>query len=177
MSASARLSVVVGDITGLDVDAIVNAANAALKVGGGVDGAIHRAAGPELERACSVIGGCPTGEARTTPGFKLKARWVIHAVGPRWIDGEHGEERALAAAYRSAFTEATRVAARTVALPAISTGIYGFPVERATGIAIRTAAWALALAPVPERVVFCCFSPEIAAVYQRALAELGTGAV
>ena len=174
MTAAERLSVVVGDITTLDVDAIVNAANAALKVGGGVDGAIHRAAGPELERACAAIGGCPTGEARATPGFKLKARWVIHAVGPRWIDGNHGEDTALAGAYRSAFAEATRVGAKTVALPAISTGIYGFPLERATGIAIRSAAWALALAALPERAIFCCFSAEAAMVYQRTLAGLGT---
>jgi O-acetyl-ADP-ribose deacetylase (regulator of RNase III) len=174
MTASERLSVVVGDITTLEVDAIVNAANAALKVGGGVDGAIHRAAGPELERACAAIGGCPTGEARTTPGFKLKAKWVIHAVGPRWIDGNHGEDTALAGAYRSALAEAARAGAKTVALPAISTGIYGFPLERATGIAIRSTAWALALNALPERAIFCCFSPEIAAVYQRALAGLGT---
>ena len=175
--STARLSIVVGDITALDVDAIVNAANSALAGGGGVDGAIHRAAGPELARACAAIGGCPTGEARTTPGFRLRASWVIHAVGPRWRDGKHGEDAALAGAYRYALAEATRVGAHTIALPAISTGIYGFPLERATGIAIRTTAGALAAAPLPERAIFCCFSPEVAAVYERTLAEAGVDAL
>src|SRR5580698_7071625 len=115
------IEVIVADITTLEVDAIVNAANAALAGGGGVDGAIHRAAGPELLDACAQIGGCPTGEARTTPGFNLRAKWVIHAVGPRWRDGNHGEDDALAGAYRYALAEATRVGARSVALPAIST--------------------------------------------------------
>jgi len=176
MTAPPRLSIVVGDITTLDVDAIVNAANSSLAGGGGVDGAIHRAAGPELLHACEKIGGCPTGQARTTPGFRLRARWVIHAVGPRWHDGKHGEDEALASAYRSAIAEATRVGARTIALPAISTGIYGYPLERATGIAIRTATWALALAALPERAIFCCFSPELAAIYERTLAGTGVNA-
>lgn len=170
-----RMSVIVADITTLDVDAIVNAANAALQRGGGVDGAIHRAAGPELQRACDAFGGCPTGEARTTPGFRLKARWVIHAVGPRWRDGRHGEDDALANAYRNALGEATRLEAAAVAFPAISTGIYGFPLHRATAIAVRTIAGGLAAARLPERVIFCCFSDEIAAVYQQVLVSATIG--
>jgi O-acetyl-ADP-ribose deacetylase (regulator of RNase III) len=164
-----RMRVVVGDITTLAVDAIVNAANSALQRGGGVDGAIHRAAGPELQAACNALGGCPTGEARTTSGFKLPARWVIHAVGPRWRDGRHDEDALLAGAYRSALREATRLGARSVAFPAISTGIYGFPLERATEVAVRTTADHLAREVLPAAVIFCCFAPDVAAVYERAL--------
>src|ERR1700687_2471767 len=150
MTVRERLEVVVADITTLEVDAIVKPANAGLKAGGGVDGAIHRAAGPELQRACDEIGGCPTGEARTTPGFRLPAKWVIHAVGPRWHDGRHGEEDSLASAYRHALREAARVAAQRVALPAISTGVYGFPLERATAIAVRETALFLAGSALPQ---------------------------
>jgi O-acetyl-ADP-ribose deacetylase (regulator of RNase III) len=168
-----RLAVVVGDITTLEVDAVVNAANSALAGGGGVDGAIHRAAGPELLAACAKLGGCPTGEARTTPGFRLRAAWVIHAVGPRWRGGSHGEDDALASAYRAALREAARVGARSVAIPAISTGIYGFPLERATALAVRTTMAHLGASPLPERAIFCCFSSDVAAAYHAALAEPG----
>lgn len=127
-----------GDITTLGVDAIVNAANSSLLGGGGVDGAIHRAAGRELLAACRELGGCPTGEARTTPGFRLPARWVIHTVGPVWRGGGGGEDDLLASCYRSSLREADSVGARTVAFPAISTGVYGFPRDRAAGIAVTT---------------------------------------
>ncbi len=126
------------DITTLDVDAIVNAANERLAQGGGVCGAIHRAAGPELAAACEQAGGCPTGEARTTPGFALPARWVVHAVGPVWRGGRSGEPELLAACYRNALAAADAVGARSVAFPAISTGIYGYPPDDAAEVAVRT---------------------------------------
>ena len=169
MSVRGRLEIVVADITTLDVDAIVNAANAGLKAGGGVDGALHRAAGPQLQAACDRIGGCPTGEARTTAGFKLRAKWVIHAVGPRWQGGRHGEDVLLASAYRHALQEAARIVAHRVALPAISTGIYGFPLERATAIAVHETALFMAGSAIPQRAIFCCFSDEIAKAYDTAL--------
>lgn len=133
-----RLEAVLGDITHETVDAIVNAANSSLLGGGGVDGAIHRAAGPELLRACRRIGGCAEGGAEITPGFDLPARWVIHAVGPRWRGGGAGEPEALAACYRNALARADEVGAATVAFPAISTGIFGYPLDAATDIAVRT---------------------------------------
>ena len=157
------------DITTLDVDAIVNAANAQLRPGGGVDGAIHRAAGPELARACAAIGGCPTGEVRSTPGFRLKARHVIHAVGPVWHGGGQDEAGLLAACYANAIDELSRLGGRTIAFPAISTGIYGFPPEQAAPIAVQTARHAAARAGGIERVVFACFSQGAADLHRRAL--------
>jgi O-acetyl-ADP-ribose deacetylase len=133
-----RIETAVGDITTEHVDAIVNAANTALVRGGGVDAAIHRAAGPELQEACRALGGCETGDAKATPGFRLPARWVIHAVGPRYVDGTHGEAELLASCYRRALEVADELGARSVAFPAISTGIYGYPREEAATIAVDT---------------------------------------
>jgi O-acetyl-ADP-ribose deacetylase (regulator of RNase III) len=167
-----RIEVVEGDITALDVEAIVNAANERLAPGGGVCGAIHRAAGPELARACAAIGHCATGDAVVTPGFGLRARWVIHAVGPVWHGGGAGEDALLASAYRRSLELAAREGIKSIAFPAISTGIYGFPADRAAGIAVRTVAETLARQEIPERVVLCCFSSASAALHRRALDEL-----
>jgi O-acetyl-ADP-ribose deacetylase (regulator of RNase III) len=155
-----------GDITTLEVDAIVNAANESLLGGGGVDGAIHRAAGPDLLAACRPLGGCPTGEARTTAGFRLPARWVIHTVGPVWRGGRHGEETLLASCYRCSLHEADRIDARTVAFPAISTGVYGFPAARAAEIAVAS------LRETPtrvQRVTLVAFDASTAGLYTRLL--------
>jgi len=165
-----RLEVFEGDITTLAVDAIVNAANSRLIRGGGVDGAIHRAAGPELQAECARLGGCPTGEARLTKGYRLPAKWVIHAVGPVWQGGGQGEDRLLESCYREAMLRAREVAAVSIAFPAISTGVYGFPLERAAGIAVRTVRAALAEGHRPRRAVFCCFGAEAAAIYRGLLA-------
>jgi len=166
-----ELTARVADITALDTDAIVNAANEALAPGGGVCGAIHRAAGPELARACAAIGGCPTGEARMTPGFRLPARFVIHAVGPVWRGGGAGEAELLASAYRSAMELAAGHRLRSIAFPAISTGIYGYPLEPATAIAVSAVRAALPAGASVERVVFACFSPEVERAYRQAGVE------
>jgi O-acetyl-ADP-ribose deacetylase (regulator of RNase III) len=164
----AQFEIVTGDITKLAVDAIVNAANPQLQGGGGVDGAIHAAAGPELLRASLALGGCKTGDAKATPGFELPATWVFHAVGPVWHGGTRGEDVSLACCYRRCLELATAHEVKTIAFPAISTGIYGFPSERAAEIAVRTAKeWAEECGV--ERVIFCCFSRDTAAIYHRLL--------
>lgn len=164
-----RLSVVEGDITRLAVDAIVNAANDALLSGGGVCGAIHRAAGPELEEECRALGGCPTGEARITSGYRLPAKYVIHAVGPIWQGGSNNEDSLLASAYRESIKLAAHAGASSLAFPAISTGIYGFPSDRAAKIALDATQSTLKDLPLPDRVVFCCFDHATAAIYRQLL--------
>jgi len=156
------------DITTLDTDAIVNAANEALAPGGGVCGAIHRAAGPELAGACAAIGGCPTGEARLTPGFRLPARYVIHAVGPVWRGGGAGEAALLASAYRSSLRLADGHGLESIAFPAISTGIYGYPLQEATNVAAATVLEDLQNPGTVTRVVFACFSQPVLDAYHAA---------
>ena len=168
-SLDPRIALRQGDITALAVDAIVNAANASLLGGGGVDGAIHRAAGPELLRECQTIGGCPTGEARITRGYRLQARYVVHAVGPVWRGGNAREDDLLASCYRNALRLAVEREARSIAFPAISTGIYRFPGERAAAIATGEVTRYLAEDKQLERVVFCCFDAATLAHYRRAL--------
>ena len=168
-----RIEVIQGDITRLKVDAIVNAANSSLLGGGGVDGAIHRAAGPRLLAVCRAVGGCPTGEARITPGFGLPAKWVIHAVGPVCRGGGQGEDELLAGCYRNALALAKEHGVKTIAFPAISTGAYGFPIERAARIAVREVAAHLARDATIERVTLICRGEESYRVHQDALAEIG----
>ncbi len=168
-----RITVVQGDITTQPVDAIVNAANASLLGGGGVDGAIHRAAGPDLLAACRRIGGCPTGEARITPGFGLPARFVIHTVGPVWHGGARGEAELLASCYRASLELAAVHGARTVAFPSISTGAYGYPVADAAPVAMQAIREGLSAHPDIERVTIVCRGDETAAAYRAALAERG----
>jgi len=173
-----RLEICVADITTLNVDAVVNAANTSLLGGGGVDGAIHRAAGPELLAECRTLGGCATGAARITRGYRLTAKHVIHAVGPVWHGGGQGEEDLLASCYRTALDLVAANRLVSVAFPAISTGVYRFPPEQAARIAVGTVAAEIAAAPggrgrVVERVVFCCFSQAAADHHSQAFAELG----
>jgi O-acetyl-ADP-ribose deacetylase (regulator of RNase III) len=168
-----RMVVIQGDITKQKVDAIVNAANERLLGGGGVDGAIHRAAGPELKEECRKIGGCPTGEARITKGYKLPARHVIHTVGPVWQGGDKGEPERLAACYRNALELAVANGVRTIAFPGISTGVYGCPLEDATRLAIATVRDCLATMPTIEQVRFVTFGGQATEVAERLLAELG----
>jgi O-acetyl-ADP-ribose deacetylase (regulator of RNase III) len=169
------LRVVQGDITTLKVDAIVNAANDRLAPGGGVCGAIHRAAGPELAEACARLGGCPTGDAKATPAFNLPARIVIHAVGPVWQGGGAGEEALLASCYRRGLELAAEHGCRSIAFPAISTGIYGFPAERAAAIAASTVAGIVTGGSVVDEVLFCCFDARSADLHRKALAAIGAG--
>jgi O-acetyl-ADP-ribose deacetylase (regulator of RNase III) len=163
---AATLEAAQGDITREAVDAIVNAANSGLARGGGVCGAIFSAAGPELDAACTELGGCPTGDAKATPGFRLPARWIIHAVGPMWHGGDSGEPELLASAYRRSLAVADEIGARSVAFPAISTGIYGYPLDAATAIAVRTCRDAETDVDV---IRFVCFDDRTLAAYQRVL--------
>jgi O-acetyl-ADP-ribose deacetylase (regulator of RNase III) len=167
-----RISLIHGDIVTLDVDAIVNAANSSLAGGGGVDGAIHRAAGPELAWESRRLAPCPTGEARITKGHELRARHVIHTVGPVWRDGEAGEAALLAACYRNSLRLAAKHGLERVAFPAISTGVYGYPLLAACRVAAREVADWLDFADLPREVVFCMFSGDSADVMAEALAEL-----
>ena len=166
-----RIHILKGDITTFAGDAIVNAANSSLLGGGGVDGAIHRVAGRELYEECRMLGGCPTGHAKLTRGHRLPARYVIHTVGPVWRGGDHGEAELLASCYRSSLQLATTHGLRTIAFPAISTGIYGYPLDQATRIAVETSARYLAENPLPATITFVCFNDQAAAIYQRTLRD------
>jgi O-acetyl-ADP-ribose deacetylase (regulator of RNase III) len=168
-----QLDVVRADITALKVDAIVNAANKTLLGGGGVDGAIHRAAGPQLLAECLTLGGCPTGEARITGGYRLPARHVIHTVGPVWQGGDADEDELLAACYRSSLALAGRHDIATIAFPAISTGVYGFPANRAAAIAVKTVSEIAGDDPGSlEQIIFCCFSQSAADYHRAAISVL-----
>ena len=164
-----RLNVIVADLTTLAVDAIVNAANVSLLGGGGVDGAIHRAAGPELLAECRTLGGCATGDAKITRGYRLPAKWVVHTPGPVYRDGKHGEPELLASCYRRSLALAVEKGAKSIAFPCISTGVYGYPAEKAAEIAVSAVREALKDLPEPPEVVFCCFSQKSAEIYEKML--------
>ena len=165
-----KIEIIQTDITKLAVDAIVNAANSSLLGGGGVDGAIHRAAGPELVEECRTLNGCPTGDAKITRGYKLPAKWVIHTVGPVWHDGRRGEDELLASCYRSCFALVESHGIKTVAFPSISTGAYGFPMDRAARIAVRETKHFLERNQSVEQVMLVCFGASAFKIHQTALA-------
>jgi O-acetyl-ADP-ribose deacetylase (regulator of RNase III) len=167
-----RIEVVEGDITKQAVDAIVNAANTTLLGGGGVDGAIHRTAGPALLEECRKLGGCATGQAKITKGYRLPAKWVIHTVGPVWRDGQHGEDDLLGSCYRSCFALAEEHGIRAIAFPSISTGAYGFPIDRAAHIAVREGKQFLERNPMVERVLLVCFGKSAYQIHSQALNEV-----
>ena len=167
-----RLAVIAGDITRQRVEAIVNAANTSLLGGGGVDGAIHRAAGPELLAECRTLGGCATGQAKITRGYKLPARWVIHAVGPVWHGGNHDEDELLASCYRSCFALIVQHGVKTVAFPSISTGAYGFPMDRAARIALHEVKDFLERNRSVEKVLLVCFGASALEIHAAALKEI-----
>jgi len=169
---ASRIEIIQGDITKVQADAIVNAANPTLLGGGGVDGAIHRAAGPELREECAKLGGCKTGEAKITKGYRLPAKWVIHTVGPVWHGGNQNEDQLLANCYRNSLQLALQYNIRTIAFPAISTGAYRFPLERATKIAIAEVKKFLEQHPKIEKVIFVCFDKYTTETYKRILAEV-----
>ena len=169
MAGTVRMRVVEGDITTVDVDAIVNAANSSLLGGGGVDGAIHRGAGPGLLAECRTLGGCEPGDAKVTAAYSLPARWVIHTVGPMWHGGDRGEADILARCYRRSLEEAERLGAESVAFPSISTGVYGYPVDQAAEIAARTVTDWLTHHDTPTEVVFCTFDRRGTAAIEAAL--------
>src|SRR5919109_3078676 len=168
-SVQDRIQVVEGDITRQRVDAIVNAANSTLLGGGGVDGAIHRAAGPELLEECRTLGGCPTGQAKITKGYRLPVKWVIHTVGPVWRDGNHGEDELLARCYRNCFSLTEHHGIQTIAFPSISTGAYGFPMERAARIAARESKAFLERNASVSKVLLVCFGKSAFEIHTRAL--------
>lgn len=165
------LQLVAGDITQLSVDAIVNAANKTLLGGGGVDGAIHRAAGAQLVEECKKLGGCLSGQAKSTSGYHLKARWVIHTVGPIWQGGQHHEAKLLASCYQNSLKEAVHLKAKTIAFPAISCGVYGYPIESACQIALQTITQSKELRFF-SKIFLVCFDPQVYAVYKRLLGEM-----
>jgi O-acetyl-ADP-ribose deacetylase (regulator of RNase III) len=171
-AVSSRLVAVEGDITKQQVEAIVNAANSSLLGGGGVDGAIHRAAGPELLAECRTLGGCPTGQAKITRGYRLGAKWVIHTVGPVWRGGGHGEEGLLASCYRNSLALAGQKGIKTIAFPSISTGAYGFPIEQAARLAVRECKAFLEQNQTVDKVVLVCFGQSALDNYREAMRQI-----
>ena len=169
MTISSRITIIVADITTLEVDCIVNAANESLLGGGGVDGAIHEAAGPDLLEECRRLGGCPTGQAKITRGHKLPARSIIHTVGPIYDGGGYDEANLLASCYRESLRLAMEAGLNSIAFPCISTGVFGYPIEDACDVAIATVVEWMATNPLPESVTFCCFSDEDADIYRARL--------